>query len=363
MKEGMNSLFSERFQGHESPVDPAIWSGIQEQMAMNSAGTDGVGDLFKERFQSHESMVDPSVWQGISSQLGHGVATSSTIGTMGWAAAGAAVVVIGVMGYFLAKEPSTEVAGEPIVELAVPNTEPIIQAIAGGPEVNKPTANVEGVEPLTTAETLKTVSKERKIAPRAERNSLQNTNIEHAATVDGDPVKQRETIIPLPPETTDASILDRAPEPATSVVNAPEKVESIIRKLTDEVQMEVLTNPARVPVDENAISPIDEGTDDALAVDRSMAVLPKLFMPNTFTPNGDGVNDTYTLAREGYRSMMVRVYAMKNDQLVFSTNNGEAWTGDKCEDGMYMVAVEAVTDDGRTMTEGKVVWLTRVRLN
>jgi len=363
MKDGMNNLFSERFQGHESPVDPGVWSAIQEQMAMNGAGTDGVGDLFKERFQGHESMVDPSVWQGISSQLGHGAVTGSTIGTMGWAAAGAAVVVIGVMGYFLVREPSMEVAKEPIVELVPPNAGTIIPEDAGVAALNEQTANVEGIGPLATARSISSVSQERTIAPRAERSSLQNANIERSAAVVGGQDRQRETIIPLPPETTDPSILDHAPKPATSVVNVPEKVESIIRKLTDEVQMEVLTNPASVPVDENATRQVEEGTENAIAADRGMAAMPKLFMPNTFTPNGDGVNDTYTLAREGYRSMMVRVYSMKNDQLVFSTNSGEAWTGDKCEDGMYMVAVEAVTDDGRTMSEGKVVWLTRVRLN
>ena len=30
----MSTLFSERFQGHESPVGPGIWDGIQQQLAV-----------------------------------------------------------------------------------------------------------------------------------------------------------------------------------------------------------------------------------------------------------------------------------------------------------------------------------------
>jgi hypothetical protein len=61
--------------------------------------------------------------------------------------------------------------------------------------------------------------------------------------------------------------------------------------------------------------------------------------------------------------VLVKVFAMKNNQLVFSTHSGEAWTGANCEDGMYLVAVEALTPDGRSVTEGKVVWLNRTPMN
>ncbi|MCB0769174.1 MAG: gliding motility-associated C-terminal domain-containing protein, partial [Flavobacteriales bacterium] len=80
---------------------------------------------------------------------------------------------------------------------------------------------------------------------------------------------------------------------------------------------------------------------------------------NTFTPNGDGINDRYEVDMTGFKSLVLRVYSMKNDRLVFSTNAGAPWTGEGCEDGMYMVAVEAVTKDGKIISQGKVVWLTR----
>lgn len=363
MKDGMQNLFRARFEGHESPVDPGIWDGIQQQMAMSAPATDGVQDLFKERFQGHETAVDPSVWQGISSQLGHGVAASSTVGSMSWAAAGAAVVAIGVLGYFIMKEPSTEVALQPVVELITPSITTTKDAalpeqkaevpVASGLLADKPTADVA----------VKAIPVMQKDAPRVDRIPAERTTASSSVPTNSNTGQKPGDPGSLPPAIANTTSVDPTPKSATNRADAPEKVESIIRKLTDEVQMEVLANPAQVVVDEAATTPEDDLLGDMIAADRSMAPMPKLFMPNTFTPNGDGVNDTYTLVREGYRSMMVRVYSMKSNQLVFSTNNGEAWTGDTCEDGMYMVAVEAVTDDGRTMTEGKVVWLTRVRLN
>jgi len=283
---------------------------------------------------------------------------------MGWAAAGAAVIAIGVLGYFLVKESSTEVTKEPMVELVLPSTSTTDQEPAPDQEVDKPLAKVQVVDQPIAAEVVKVLPKERVVAPRIERSPVEpNANATPDAHANSSTNEQPEDFGSIPPEIAAEDPLDRSPKPATDRVDAPEKVESIIRKLTDEVQMEVLNDPEQTKIIVGSTSPIDGETEDVVAADRILAPLPKLFMPNTFTPNGDAINDTYTLAREGFRSMMVRVYSMKNDQLVFSTNNGEAWTGDRCEDGMYMVAVEAVTDDGRTMTEGKVVWLTRVRLN
>lgn len=358
MKDGMNNLLRERFHGHESPVDPSVWTGIQQQMSVPASGGQGVEGLFQKRFQGHEAPVDASVWQGISAQLGHGAAVGTAAGTLSWAVAGVAVIALGVLGYFLLKEPSTEVTKQPVVELIAPNptttnTEPPLEQI---PENS--VTNGTAVGEATVDKVVRSIPVEQKVAPRVDRTPTQPSNPANASSVTNKGDKQPADPRSLPPEMATSTTI--AHTPVAGRVDAPEKVESIIRKLTDEVQMEVLSKPA---VAEEVTKPIEDRSSDPVAADRYPAPLPKLFMPNTFTPNGDGVNDTYTLEREGYRSMMIRVYSMKNDQLVFSTNSGEAWTGDKCEDGMYMVAVEAITDDGRTMSEGKVVWLTRVRLN
>lgn len=171
---------------------------------------------------------------------------------------------------------------------------------------------------------------------------------------------------------SDRATADPAPAPIESmnstsvpsaepqVVNGTDKVERILEALAEQAKEEapevrVVTPPERST----------PGGDDTLPEEavQQRPELPKLFMPNVFTPNNDGINDTYQVMGDGFEKMLVKVFAMKNNQLVFSTSNGEAWTGANCEDGMYLVAVEALTPDGRSVTEGKVVWLNRTPMN
>ena len=137
-------------------------------------------------------------------------------------------------------------------------------------------------------------------------------------------------------------------------------MDHIIAEITDKVEEEVRTSTPPLgsgsnPQNLTATAPIEEPV--------LSAPIAKPFMPNTFTPNNDGVNDHYVVPMEGFTSMLLRVYSLKNNQLVFSTNSGEPWTGANCEDGMYLVAVEAMTTDGRVVSEGKVVWLNRTGMN
>lgn len=138
-------------------------------------------------------------------------------------------------------------------------------------------------------------------------------------------------------------------------------VDRIITQITDQVEDDV-----RAGVDTNSATFVPQ--QQPLVVESPVASddlppVPKPFMPNTFTPNNDGINDVYVVPMDGFTSMLLRVYSMKSNQLVFSTNSGEPWTGSNCEDGWYMVAVEAMTIDGRLVSEGKAVWLNRTGMN
>jgi len=342
MRDSVNKLFHQRFQGHEAPVDTGVWEGIQQQLATAAPAADGVNELFKERFQGHEAPVDPAVWANISSQLGHTAAAGTTAGTVwAWVAAGTAAVVITATA--LIWEPGANEPA-PVVQVAEQ------QVPAAEPQRSIPVAEVQPVaqEPATVP------AIERRATEPAPKMQIRSVD-EHAA--------QTEPTLQNTPSEPDV-LPDPAPKSEGNSV-----VSGIISQLEEDVKHQPVT--AKPEPGLKTFKPADTTTHPQISqVDppqveevKTLAPLPKLFMPNTFTPNGDGVNDTYIVDGDGYAVVLMRVYSMKSNALVFSSNGGEPWSGTGCEDGMYMVAIEAHTHDGRTTTEGKVVWLNRNPIN
>lgn len=337
MKDSMNMLFSERFHGHEMPVDPVVWQGIQQQMGhASTAGADGVSKLFKDRFQAHETAVDPAVWQAISAQLGHTVVgTTAGSGFLGWAAAGVVAVTIGTVAYFTMSEPrTTTVATLP----GVPAAQVTTTTVPDAPLALVVNTTKEAASTGPTAAFPE--GPERKVPDRIEQGA-------GTADVEIDPV----------PSTSS----NPAEQPPLPTKEGAAVVESIIAGITTEVKQQVLEQQVQGDGTGTATTPPAEDEPEIVADE---APMPKLFVPNTFTPNGDGKNDEYQIGSEGFDQVLIRVYSVKDNRLVFSsTNSQEKWLGTNCEDGMYLVAVEARTPDGRTTTEGKVVWLNRNQMN
>lgn len=328
MKNSLNDLLRERFQGHEAPVDPGTWAVIEAKLLTAAPASDPVNDLFRERFQNHESAVDPGVWNTISSQLGHPVAGSGWAGTFGWMAAGiAGVVAVGAL---------------------------VLNMNSGTPEA----VAIVPVEPDKQEEVVTSIPLEAAMAESTTESSAR-------------------------PEVVPANLKPKRPEPAatqeatsaptaTSESSAPAEeavvVEQIIEGLTVQTMLEVLaSDPEPAQLTPEPAGSIESLTENSVRAPETPLADEgvKLFMPNTFTPNGDGINDTYRiLPRNGFTSVLVRVYSMKNNQLVFSsTSIDDEWQGLNCDDGMYLVAVEAISLDGRVVADGKVVWLNRSSTN
>lgn len=340
MKTNLNALFQQRFQGHEAPVDLGVWEGIQQQLAQAApaAGEDGVSKLFKERFQAHGTAVDPSAWANISSQLGHtaAVSTSASIGWIGWVAAGTVAVVVGAIAWN-----------------SLLTTGPVAQASMDAPAIVG-SAPAQEPEPLPVVATA--------ASPSAKANTLDpalHPSPKRAAPQTQGGGEVASTAWPNAPNTA-LEVATLPPLTPPLQEEGAARVESIIAELTSEVKTEVLSH--RDPILPEPPGAISDPEEDDAALSEKAEPLPELFIPNTFTPNNDGANDTYTIKAEGFASILIRVYALTNNRLVFSTNSAEPWTGAGCEDGMYMVAVEGRLEDGRTVTEGKVVWLNREQM-
>jgi hypothetical protein len=346
MKGNLEHLLRERFQGHEAPVDPGVWDAIQGQLTQAAPAADAVNDLFRERFAGHEVPVDPAVWQGVSKQLGHSPAGN---GTWGWAASAAAVLVVGVGLWWSNSEspaPLAEQRSAPSTELA-PTAAVPVEAIPNeaAPSTNAPAqASGAAQAPVTNATPT---------ATRSNEGAPQPTGLVQPTTTPVDPEGPATPMLPPTPKaaTPPPVLAGQQQAPNSTPVADPQRVEAIIQTITERTKTEALA------ADEKEPEPLPEQP-----LERAEECL-EPFLPNTFTPNGDQVNDTYQVDQEGFRSMLIRVLSMKNDKLVFSTNSGEPWTGDGCEDGMYVVVVEAITLDGRPVSKAKVVWLNRDRMN
>lgn len=343
MKDELTGLFREHFAGHEAPVDPGLWDAIQGQLGAGApiAGEEGLKDLFQERFSGHEVLVEPGVWTGISSQLGHGVAATSTggalTGTLGWAAAGVGILAIAGAAYFFSASSKGSLP-EAIVRVeqpaAVAQAELIAPPISSKPDEKE----VVAAEPKASTPLA---------SPQPKVDSA-TSNIPSAAIRGPQPVTQP---VPLP----------SAPEPTLTTPQGAVIVENIISELTTRVTEEVLAEAAQRTTLGSTATPAALEVDEPVSKTEQEAALPVLVLQNTFTPNGDGINDTYSVITdpEAFDRIMLRVYDVRNNRLVFSTNTNEPWTGDGCLDGYYLVAVEAVTPEGRLVTQGKVVWLNR----
>lgn len=338
MKHDLNDLFRQRFQGHEAPVPPGTWQGIQAQMTVTVApveGGDKVADLFHKRFQGHEMAVDPAVWQGISAQLGHAVVGGSAIGgAWGWVAAGIGALAIGAAGVFLLG--------------GLPGEEELVRTQALEQQEALPAAGPEEAPILATDQHIAEEVVERP-RPVPQRTPVRE------GTAD------QELPVAVPPAPEDPPAVDMSAPAVYKAEQNPELVHDIISEMT--AQADAAFEAEKV---ERAKAPGDEPQEPGAHLDPEprTSEQPDLFLPNTFTPNGDGLNDVYTVGGvEYFAQVMVRAYSVKDNRLVFSSNSNEAWHGNECEEGYYLVAVEAVTHDGRLVTEGKVVFLNRNRLN
>lgn len=347
MKGNIEQLFRERFQGHETPVDPGMWEAIQQQMGATApAAADGVNELFRERFAEHEVQMDASVWEGISKELGHAAPAAPGQGVMGWAAATAGVLVVAAGLWYLG---TTDAAPKATPSLVI-NTE----------QINAPTTEQPEAEAAPMVAEARTTETAVQGSPE-----VRPTSTKEATTSKGPvtaPVRPADASGDATPMDLLPSIANSPATPPPTVLRTePALVETIIQQITERTVNEVRANPEMGP------PPTPETDSEGVGGDQptpgEQEPLPELFIPNVFTPNGDIHNNEFQVIGVGFERIFVKVFALKNNQLVFSTHEGEAWTGANCEDGMYLVAVEAVTTDGRAVTKAKVVWLNRERMN
>lgn len=106
-----------------------------------------------------------------------------------------------------------------------------------------------------------------------------------------------------------------------------------------------------------AIGEYEDGTVRSLPKTIEVMAGSELFVPNSFTPNGDGVNDVYLVGGNGIETFSMTIINSKG-KVVFQTSNiNETWnfTGaaNELENEVYTAIIRATGIDGKVHTKNQ----------
>jgi len=80
----------------------------------------------------------------------------------------------------------------------------------------------------------------------------------------------------------------------------------------------------------------------------SIVMIVNFFIPNVFTPNGDGVNDTFEiLGLDLFQSNVLRVYNRHGNEVYYAIDYQNNWTGQGLAAGTYFYHLEIVDGKGK----------------
>ncbi len=346
MKDKLIDTLQERFAHHEMGVDPSTWNAISGQLA--AANGSALSDVLKDKFSGHEAPVDPHVWEAIHSQLGQGAATGGGVAAGWWAGGIAAALLVGGLFWFNAEQEPTA-AVRPIPARAVPADRVTVEPTAAATQ--RPVTPVK--DPEILAEQLPATKAASK--PAAPANTPEPpVGQEVVSAVWQDLVKEN------------------AAEPHFS-----DRVEAVPVYVAPPVELitpsTVQPNTVPTPHPNAPATGTDHRTDTEAEPEPAAESepefvepqQPQIYIPNVFSPQGDGVNDRLKVVGSHYQKVLVRIFSAQSNALVFRADNlDDQWNGRDmnnvpCPEGYYFYAIEVTGADGTTTSKGEVVKLFR----
>jgi gliding motility-associated-like protein len=77
-----------------------------------------------------------------------------------------------------------------------------------------------------------------------------------------------------------------------------------------------------------------------------------IYVPNAFTPDGDGLNDTWGAVGQGFSEFKMQVFNRWGELIFESANINEFWDGthnnEKAQDGVYVYKISGKAADMQT---------------
>ncbi|MDG1350073.1 MAG: gliding motility-associated C-terminal domain-containing protein, partial [Crocinitomicaceae bacterium] len=264
---------------------------------------DPIKDLFREKLQSHEVMPSEAVWSNVSSSLGHSAASASGLGAssiLKIAAVAVGVTTAGVASYFYfnSEESSPKVTEKIVLQEEVLD-EPLSSETLEVEQKDKSSS-----EPIIQSET-PTISN-RQISEVKDQESQPDLTAQESLPVSIPSEKQAdfdvqentitENIITSPSSLEETEPVEENVSLVNNVLETPEVLEQ-------EIIQALESDEAVLPAEENIV------------------------LPNIFTPNGDRVNDLFSIEMSEKSEFQIIVLDAKN-QIVFKSNDSNfEWDG------------------------------------
>lgn len=351
----LTDLLRERLAHHEMDVPAGAWEQISGQLA--GAGEHALRETMQRKFSGHEVQVDPSAWTNIGSRMGHAGVAGGTVST-GWIAAGvAAVAGIAVALVVFNRETPPSSAPAPAKTVV---------AITVSPETTPAEALVEEPTPSATAagtfeEPARPAAAPKAARPYAPQEASPSGDVPEAEEAG----VQQAVTTPRPAAPGNSTTVIRPEAPAS------ETKADIPATVGKEPAMEVAASK-----DPGTAQPANPGPEAPNGTANTQEQAPAadpfahaeespIFIPNVFSPQGDGVNDRLKIVAEGNERAEVRIFSAKTGELVFHTNNlaihwdGSLPNGNIAEEGYYRCVVQISGPDGRPRVKTEVVRLYR----
>lgn len=199
-----------------------------------------------------------------------------------------------------------------------------------------------------------------------------------STTEDGCTVENQSTVIPSPlgGETVEAmaepSVLTTGETSQLSVI--PINEEYFYQwEPPDFLSNPFLNNPTSTPEETITYVVTITDIDDAGICQKSDTVViqvfdafcgsPNIFVPNAFTPNGDGENDLVLVRGGGITDLKFSIYNRWGEEVFYTEDQSVGWDGtykgDVAEPAVFVYYLEAVCDDGQTYFEKGNITLIR----
>ena len=301
---------------------------------------DPIKDLFREKLQSHEVMPSKAVWSNVSSSLGHSAASASGLGAssiLKIAAVAVGVTTAGVASYFYfnSEESSPKVTEKIVLQEEVLD------------------------EPLSS-ETLEVEQKDKSSSEpiiQSETPTISNRQISEVKDQESQPDLTAQESLPVSNPSEKQADFDVQENTITeNVITSPSSEEE--------------TEPAEenVSLDNNVLDTPEILEQEIIpALESDEVVLPakeNIVLPNIFTPNGDRVNDLFSIEMSEKSEFQIIVLDAKN-QIVFKSNDsnfewdGTMLSGAPAPAGNYLYYFSAKDMAGNDVTKSSMLKIQR----